>query len=83
MIYFYQQISKNHIGDVLVSVLDASNKVDRGFNDGEAVSGSMDYVIQGDALVTLYLHGYNIQRLVSDILLYTCVMLYLIRTIYY
>lgn len=39
MIYFYQQISKNHIGDVLVSVLDASNKVDRGFNDGEAVSG--------------------------------------------
>ena len=44
---------------------------------------SMDYVIQGDALVTLYLHGYNIQRLVSDILLYTCVMLYLIRTIYY
>jgi hypothetical protein len=44
---------------------------------------SMDYVIQGDALVTLYLHGYNIQRFVSDILLYTCVMLYLIRTIYY
>lgn len=44
---------------------------------------SMDYVIQEHALVTLYLHGYNIQRLVSDILLYTCVMLYFIRTIYY
>ena len=58
MIYFYQQISKNHIGDVLVSVLDASNKVDRGFNDGEAVSVAGFLLVPQFAFFTNRNHGH-------------------------